>query len=88
MTYQQATDTLPPGSKWSSSFGYPGDGGYCEFWRTADGHEVDLVVDVGGHLIPIEIKLNATPHPGMVAGIAARRRIPGRAACRRVPASA
>ncbi|MCC7362302.1 MAG: ATP-binding protein [Anaerolineales bacterium] len=43
------------------------------FWRTAAGQEVDLVVETGGKLIPIEIKLTATPHPGMVAGIAALR---------------
>jgi predicted AAA+ superfamily ATPase len=43
------------------------------FWRTAGGQEVDLVVEAGGQLIPIEIKLTATPHPGMVAGIAAFR---------------
>ena len=43
------------------------------FWRTADGHEVDLVVESDGQLIPIEIKLTATPHPGMVEGIARLR---------------
>ena len=37
MTYQQATNKLPEGSKWSSSFGYPGEGGYCDFWRDRDG---------------------------------------------------
>jgi predicted AAA+ superfamily ATPase len=39
------------------------------FWRTSSGTEVDLVVDVGGELIPIEIKLSATPRPEMAAGI-------------------
>jgi predicted AAA+ superfamily ATPase len=39
------------------------------FWRTASGSEVDLVVDIGVQLIPIEIKLTATPHPGLAAGI-------------------
>ena len=43
------------------------------FWRTAAGREVDLVVDVGGQLIPIEVKLTATPRPEMVEGIAAFR---------------
>lgn len=37
MSYQQAIDTLPAGAKWSNSFGYPGEGGYCEYWRTPDG---------------------------------------------------
>jgi predicted AAA+ superfamily ATPase len=31
------------------------------FWRTQDGHEVDLVIAAGGKLIPVEIKLTATP---------------------------
>jgi hypothetical protein len=31
------------------------------FWRTAKGHEVDFVVEVGRTLIPIEAKLTATP---------------------------
>ncbi len=43
------------------------------FWRTAAGQEVDLLVETGGRLIPVEIKLTATPHPGMAAGIAALR---------------
>ena len=41
------------------------------FWRTARGEEVDLVVDMGTQLIPVEIKLTATPHPGMANGILA-----------------
>lgn len=41
------------------------------FWRTSRGQEVDLVVDAGGRLIPIEIKLTATPHPGLAGGITA-----------------
>lgn len=39
------------------------------FWRTATGEEVDIVVDTGGRLIPIEVKLSATPRPAMAAGI-------------------
>jgi len=42
-------------------------------WRTADGHEVDLVVEASGQLLLIEIKLTTTPHPGMAAGIVALR---------------
>lgn len=41
------------------------------FWRTARGEEVDLVVDTGAQLIPVEIKLTATPNPGMANGIVA-----------------
>lgn len=39
------------------------------FWRTATGTEVDILVEAGGKLIPVEIKLSATPRPAMAAGI-------------------
>lgn len=39
------------------------------FWRTSSGSEVDLLIQHEGHLIPIEIKLSATPNPRMAAGI-------------------
>ena len=35
------------------------------YWRTKDGSEVDLIVDAGNSLIPIEIKQTETPHPKM-----------------------
>jgi len=44
------------------------------FWRTSTGIEVDLVVEHGQRLIPIEIKLSATPQPAMTRGIEAFRR--------------
>lgn len=40
------------------------------FWRTSGGTEVNLIVETEGRLIPIEVKLSATPHPGMAAPIA------------------
>ncbi len=39
------------------------------FWRTSTGTEVDVVVESEGRLIPIEVKLSATPVPGMARGI-------------------
>jgi len=39
------------------------------FWRTAAGVEVDLIVDTGESLIPIEAKLSTTPNPAMAKGI-------------------
>ncbi|MGD0310034.1 MAG: ATP-binding protein [Acidobacteriota bacterium] len=39
------------------------------FWRTSAGREVDMVVESDAGLIPVEIKLSATPRPGMAAGI-------------------
>jgi len=39
------------------------------FWRTSTGSEVDIVVDAGGRLVPLEVKLSATPNPSMARGI-------------------
>ena len=39
------------------------------FWRTVAGTEVDILVETEGKLVPIEVKLSATPHPGMAAAI-------------------
>lgn len=35
------------------------------FWRTSAGDEVDLLVEDNGSVIPIEVKLSATPRPQM-----------------------
>jgi predicted AAA+ superfamily ATPase len=43
------------------------------FWRRADGVEVDLVVETDAHLVPIEVKLSATPRPDMARGIQSLR---------------
>jgi predicted AAA+ superfamily ATPase len=47
------------------------------FWRTSVGTEVDFVVDTGTALVPIEVKLSATPRPLMAAGITAFRAAAG-----------
>jgi predicted AAA+ superfamily ATPase len=39
------------------------------FWRTSAGTEVDMVVETGGKLVPIEAKLSATPRPAMASTI-------------------
>ena len=39
------------------------------FWRTLAGTEVDIVVESDGKLVPIEVKLSATPRPGMAGSI-------------------
>ena len=31
--------------------------------------EVDIVIETGGKLIPVEVKLSATPRPAMATGI-------------------
>jgi len=44
------------------------------FWRTGAGSEVDLLVETGGRLVPLEVKLSATPRPPMAASIRTFRR--------------
>lgn len=39
------------------------------FWRTAEGTEVDLILETQEKLLPIEIKLSSTPRPEMVKSI-------------------
>ncbi|MCP4681742.1 MAG: ATP-binding protein [Desulfobacterales bacterium] len=39
------------------------------FWRTMAGSEVDIVVETGGKLVPIEVKLSATPRPAMATAV-------------------
>ena len=41
------------------------------FWRTSNGREVDFLVEWDGRLVPIEVRLSATPRPAM--GDAIRR---------------
>jgi predicted AAA+ superfamily ATPase len=47
------------------------------FWRTAQGEEVDLVVETGTQLLPVEIKLAATPNPVMAKSILAFQKAVG-----------
>lgn len=39
------------------------------FWRTSTGTEVDIVIEAAGKLIPVEVKLSATPRPAMASSI-------------------
>lgn len=39
------------------------------FWRTVAGTEVDIVVETDGKLVPIEVKLSATPRPAMASSV-------------------
>jgi hypothetical protein len=50
------------------------------FWRSHDGLEVDLLLRRGDRLIPIEIKLTATPTPRHLRPLEKFRQIAGRAA--------
>jgi hypothetical protein len=46
-----------------------GEDAQLYFWRTASGIEVDLIIESAGKLIPVEVKLSATPRPGMGGAI-------------------
>jgi len=47
------------------------------FWRTKEGLEVDLLIEEGGKIFPIEIKLTMRPRKEMLRGIyALRKRCP------------
>ena len=48
-----------------------GDDPQFYFWRTATGTEVDFLLEQQGKLIPIEVKLSATPRPEMADGVRA-----------------
>jgi len=39
------------------------------FWRTVAGTEVDIVVEANAKLVPIEVKLSATPRPAMASAV-------------------
>jgi predicted AAA+ superfamily ATPase len=39
------------------------------FWRTMAGTEVDIVIETGEKLVPIEVKLSATPRPAMASAV-------------------
>jgi predicted AAA+ superfamily ATPase len=43
------------------------------YWRTASGEEVDLVVETGGKLIPIEVKATTRPRTSDTRGLRAFR---------------
>jgi predicted AAA+ superfamily ATPase len=39
------------------------------FWRTMAGTEVDIVIETGEKLVPIEVRLSATPRPIMASAV-------------------
>lgn len=51
------------------------------YWRSHDGLEVDLILQSSGKLIPIEIKLTATPQSAHLDGLKRFRALAGEAAC-------
>jgi len=39
------------------------------FWRTSTGMEIDIIVDTGQTLIPVEVTINSTPNPARAKSI-------------------
>ena len=56
------------------TFTHRGSVPQVHFWRTITGREVDIIVETGGRLVPIEVKLSATPRPAMASAIKTFRR--------------
>jgi predicted AAA+ superfamily ATPase len=50
------------------------------FWRDKTGNEVDLIVDLGSTLIPIEIKASKTYHPEFKSNITSWMKLKGNTA--------
>jgi hypothetical protein len=46
-----------------------GEEPHIHFFRTASGTEVDFVVEIGGRLIPVEVKSSATPRSEMATDV-------------------
>ena len=57
-------------SEWVKAFRSRGERPEMAFWRSSDGHEVDIVMERGGELFGIEVKATATPTPGHAASLA------------------
>lgn len=47
------------------------------YWRSRDGWEVDLLIELGGRLHPVEIKATATPRPKHAEGLVRWRSLAG-----------
>lgn len=65
-TYAEACDRVPPDAVWSSSFGYPGEGGYAEFWRTPDGQRWTITNGPHDAIAPFEWRCDRLDVPVIV----------------------
>ena len=55
--------------EWLKAFHCRGSPAPVYFWRSSNGHEVDLVIEYAGRLHAIEVKATATPTPQHAAGL-------------------
>lgn len=51
------------------TFTHRGEAPRVYFWRTRAGTEVDFVIEAGESLVPVEVKVSATPRPAMAKAI-------------------
>ena len=51
------------------TFTHRGEAPRVYFWRTRAGTEVDFVIEAGESLVPVEVKVSATPRPAMARAI-------------------
>jgi hypothetical protein len=56
------------------TYTHRGEAPQLSFWKSSAGHEVDLLIDTGRALIPIEVKLSGTPRPAMADAILGLKR--------------
>ncbi|MCK6481347.1 MAG: ATP-binding protein [Planctomycetaceae bacterium] len=66
-------ETAVVGEVWKSLL-HRGEEPRLHFWRTGTGVEVDLLVEVEGALVPVEVKLTSTPRPAMGEALRSLRR--------------
>ncbi len=61
----------------AKNFMHRGEQPRLNFWRDAAGHEVDVVLEVGGELTPVEIKSGQTVAPGFFDNLSYWRKLTG-----------
>ena len=64
-------------SEFYKSFMHQGEQPRLHFWRDTAGHEVDIVIDRGAELIPVEVKSAQTVASGFFDGLAHWRKLTG-----------
>jgi predicted AAA+ superfamily ATPase len=61
-------------SEIARTLSHRGEDPHISFWRTSAGVEVDFVIETEGKLVPVEVKLSATPRVSMAQSIGSFRR--------------
>jgi uncharacterized protein len=64
-------------SEVTKAFTHRGQEAPLFFWRDASGHEIDLLIDLGDRLLPVEVKSGMTVSPDMVDALRWWTGLPG-----------